>query len=70
MMKMTIQIKTFLYFPPVKTSEAGLRQKVIDFFDEINAFLLTHKVDSSDIIVSDSTDYIFVHVVYTVKKKK
>jgi len=68
--KMTIQIKTFLYFPPTKTNEKELREGVIKFFDEVNVFLASHTVKSDDIFISDSTDYIFVHLYYKIVKKK
>lgn len=65
-----IQIKTFLYFPPSpKTGEKGLRAGVIEFFDEVNKFLENHNVKSDDVFISDSSDYIFVHIFYTVRKK-
>ena len=64
-----IQIKTFLYFPPVKTNEKALRDGVIAFFDDINKFLAVHNIKSDDIFISDSSDYIFVHVFYKVKRK-
>jgi len=68
-MTMIIQIKTFLYFPPVKTNEKNLREGVISFFEDINKFLSTHNVRPEDIFISDSSDYIFVHVFHKVKKK-
>lgn len=65
-----IQIKIFLYFPPsVKSSEKILRDGVNDFFNEINKWLEDKNVDPTNVIVSDSSDYIFIHVLYKVKKK-
>jgi len=61
------QIKTFLYFPPAKADERGLRDGIDKFFDSINKWLVDKKLDSTDIMVSDSNDYIFIHIVHKVK---
>jgi len=65
-----LQIKTFLYFPPAKGTEKSLRQGIVDFFDDINKWLIDKDVKSEDIMVSDSTDYIFIHIIYKVKNHK
>ena len=65
-----LRIKTFLYFPPSKGTEKILRDGIVKFFDEINEWLKTHDVKSEDIMVSDSTDYIFIHIIYKVKNHK
>ena len=65
-----LQIKTFLYFPPSKGNEKTLRQGVVNFFDEINKWLVDKNVEASDIMVSDSTDYIFIHIIYKVRNRK
>ena len=64
-----LQIKTFLYFPQAKGTEKSLRQGIVDFFDDINKWLVDKNVDSTDIMVSDSTDYIFIHIIYKIRKK-
>jgi len=63
-----LQIKTFLYFPPSsKIGEKALRTGIDDFFSGINKWLVDKKLDSTDIMVSDSNDYIFIHIVHKVK---
>ena len=57
------QIKHWVYYPNKKIS-------IDKFFDEINKFLETHNVDSHNIIISDSSDYIFVYITYKVVKSK
>ena len=58
------QIKHWIYYPNKKAD-------IDKFFNEVNEFLEIHDVRAEDISISESSDYIFVYVVYkTVKSKK
>lgn len=62
-----LQIKYWVYYPNPKTNQKIALDK---FFDEINKFLEVHDVSSESIIISDSSEYIFVHMTYKVVKPR
>ena len=64
------QIKHWVFYPNPKRSVEHQKTDLDKFFSEINKFLETHSVVSDNIIISDSSDYIFVYITYKVLKLK
>ena len=64
------QIKHWVFYPNPKHSVEHQRTALDKFFSDINKFLETRIVSGDNIIVSDSSDYIFVYIVYKVLKPK
>ena len=63
------QIKYWVYYPNTKSSNQ--KADLDKFFDEINEFLRTHITRPESIIISDSNEYVFVHMIYkTIESRK